>query len=70
MFLKNAWCVAAWDHEVTRDLQQIVVLGEKFVRFERKLANSSRLRVRARIANCLCPTVASRAAQLSVAIMG
>ena len=28
MFLKNAWYVAAWDHEVTRDLQQITVLGE------------------------------------------
>ena len=28
MFLKNAWYVAAWDHEVTRELQQITVLGE------------------------------------------
>ena len=29
MFLKNAWYVAAWNHEITRDLQQIMVLGEK-----------------------------------------
>ena len=29
MFLKNAWYVAAWDHEITTDLQQVVVLGEK-----------------------------------------
>ena len=28
MFLKNAWYVAAWDHEITRELQQIMVLGE------------------------------------------
>ena len=33
MFLKNAWYVAAWDHEVTRDLQQITVLGEKICAF-------------------------------------
>ena len=33
MFLKNAWYVAAWDHEITRDLQQIVVLGEKICVF-------------------------------------
>jgi vanillate O-demethylase monooxygenase subunit len=29
MFLKNAWYVAAWSKEITRDLRQIVVLGEK-----------------------------------------
>lgn len=29
MFLKNAWYVAAWSTEITRDLQQIMVLGEK-----------------------------------------
>ena len=29
MFLKNAWYVAAWAEEITRDLQQIMVLGEK-----------------------------------------
>ncbi|MFC6636085.1 Rieske 2Fe-2S domain-containing protein [Sulfitobacter sp. JBTF-M27] len=33
MFLKNAWYVAAWDHEVTRDLQQVIVLGEKICLF-------------------------------------
>ncbi|SPF76564.1 Toluene-4-sulfonate monooxygenase system iron-sulfur subunit TsaM1 [Aliiroseovarius pelagivivens] len=29
MFLKNAWYVAAWDHEVSRDPSQVVVLNEK-----------------------------------------
>jgi vanillate O-demethylase monooxygenase subunit len=29
MFLKNTWYVAAWDHEITHELQQIVVLGQK-----------------------------------------
>lgn len=29
MFLKNAWYVAAWDHQITRDPQQIMVLGER-----------------------------------------
>jgi vanillate O-demethylase monooxygenase subunit len=29
MFLKNAWYVAAWDHEVDRELRQILVLAEK-----------------------------------------
>ena len=33
MFLKNAWYVAAWDHEVTADLAQIRVLGEKICIF-------------------------------------
>ena len=28
MFLKNAWYVAAWDHEVTRELRQITVLDQ------------------------------------------
>ena len=31
MFLRNAWYVAAWDHEVTREPRQIMVLGEKIV---------------------------------------
>lgn len=29
MFLKNAWYVGAWSHEVTHSLKQIVMLGEK-----------------------------------------
>ena len=33
MFLKNAWYVAAWGHEITRKLQQIFVLGEKVCTF-------------------------------------
>jgi vanillate O-demethylase monooxygenase subunit len=33
MFLKNAWYVAAWDHEITRELQQFIVLGEKICVF-------------------------------------
>ncbi|MCV3270772.1 aromatic ring-hydroxylating dioxygenase subunit alpha [Roseobacter sinensis] len=28
MFLRNAWYVAAWEHEITQKLQQITVLGE------------------------------------------
>ena len=31
MFLKNAWYVAAWDSEVTRDLRPVTVLGEEIV---------------------------------------
>ncbi len=33
MFLKNAWYVAAWGEEVTRDLQQIMVLNQKICIF-------------------------------------
>lgn len=33
MFLKNAWYVAAWDHEITCEPQQILVLGEKVCAF-------------------------------------
>ena len=33
MFLKNAWYVAAWDHEITRELKQIIVLAEKICVF-------------------------------------
>ncbi len=31
MFLRNAWYVAAWDHEVTRTLQPIQILGDRIV---------------------------------------
>ena len=31
MFLRNAWYVAAWDHEVTRELRPVQVLGERIV---------------------------------------
>ena len=31
MFLRNAWYVAAWDHEVTRDLRAVRVLGDSIV---------------------------------------
>lgn len=33
MFLKNAWYVAAWGHEIARDLKQVKVLGEKICMF-------------------------------------
>ncbi|WP_436398837.1 aromatic ring-hydroxylating dioxygenase subunit alpha [Roseobacter sp. S98] len=33
MFLKNAWYVAAWASEITRDLRQITVLDEKICIF-------------------------------------
>ena len=33
MFLKNAWYVAAWGHEITRKLQQIIVFGRKGLHF-------------------------------------
>lgn len=39
MFLKNAWYVAAWSEEITRDLQQIVVLSEKSVFLDLKQVN-------------------------------
>lgn len=33
MFLNNAWYVAAWDYEITNELQQILVLGKKICMF-------------------------------------
>src|SRR5215469_3217534 len=30
-FMRNAWYVAAWDREVTRDLLSVQVLGERIV---------------------------------------
>jgi len=33
MFLKNAWYVAAWENEISRELKQFVVLGEKICIF-------------------------------------
>ncbi|MEP9398914.1 aromatic ring-hydroxylating dioxygenase subunit alpha [Mesorhizobium sp. KR2-14] len=35
MFLKNAWYVAAWDHEVGRQLQPVKVLGEEIVLYRK-----------------------------------
>ena len=31
MFLRNAWYVAAWDHEVNRELKTVTILGEPIV---------------------------------------
>ncbi|MCC2677074.1 MAG: hypothetical protein K0R58_4021, partial [Ramlibacter sp.] len=28
MFVRNAWYVAAWDHEVTRDLRRRILLNQ------------------------------------------
>ena len=36
MFLKNAWYVAAWDHEVSRELKPVTILGEKIVLYRRQ----------------------------------
>ena len=33
MFLKNAWYVAAWSHEIDNSLRQIIVLDEKICVF-------------------------------------
>src|SRR5574338_468475 len=35
MFVKNAWYVAAWDHELGRDLLRRVILGEPVVLYRR-----------------------------------
>src|SRR5258707_8728287 len=35
MFIRNAWYVGAWDHEVSRDLLRRVILGEPVVFFRR-----------------------------------
>lgn len=35
MFLQNAWYVAAWDHEITRALNPIKVLGEEIVLYRK-----------------------------------
>lgn len=35
MFLKNAWYVAAWSSEITDNLQQVRVLGEKICMYRR-----------------------------------
>ena len=36
MFIRNAWYVGAWDHEVSRDLMRRVLLGEPVVFFRRE----------------------------------
>jgi phenylpropionate dioxygenase-like ring-hydroxylating dioxygenase large terminal subunit len=33
MFVRNAWYVAAWDHEVTRDMRRRIILDEPVVLF-------------------------------------
>ena len=43
MFLKNAWYVAAWSSEITHDLQQIRVLGEKICLYRRSDASVAAL---------------------------
>ena len=36
MFVRNAWYVAAWDHEIGRDLRRRIVLGEPLVLYRRE----------------------------------
>ena len=36
MFLKNAWYVAAWDHEIGRDLTARTILGETIVLYRKQ----------------------------------
>ena len=36
MFVRNAWYVAAWDHEVTRDLRRRILLNQPVVLFRRE----------------------------------
>jgi phenylpropionate dioxygenase-like ring-hydroxylating dioxygenase large terminal subunit len=36
MFIRNAWYVAAWDHEVSRDLLRRLILNEPIVFFRRE----------------------------------
>ena len=36
MFLKNAWYVAAWDHEVIDQLHPVTMLSEKVVLYRRR----------------------------------
>src|SRR6202035_1104501 len=31
LFLRNAWYVAAWDHEVTRELRAVRIIGDSIV---------------------------------------
>ena len=35
MFLRNAWYVAAWDHEVGRELKPVKILGEEIVLYRK-----------------------------------
>jgi phenylpropionate dioxygenase-like ring-hydroxylating dioxygenase large terminal subunit len=35
MFVRNAWYVAAWDHEVTREMRRRIILDEPVVLFRR-----------------------------------
>jgi phenylpropionate dioxygenase-like ring-hydroxylating dioxygenase large terminal subunit len=39
MFLKNAWYAAAWDHEITRQLRSIKILGERVVLYRTESGN-------------------------------
>ncbi|HUG77911.1 MAG TPA: aromatic ring-hydroxylating dioxygenase subunit alpha [Burkholderiales bacterium] len=36
MFIRNAWYVAAWDHEIGRDMLRRVILGEPVVLYRRQ----------------------------------
>ena len=69
MFLKNALYVAAWDHEITHDLQQIMVLGEKICMSVARLESWSDWRMPAHTGSCRCRRGASRATRLNAATM-
>jgi phenylpropionate dioxygenase-like ring-hydroxylating dioxygenase large terminal subunit len=43
VFLKNAWYVAAWDHEVTRDLRPVTILGEEIALYRLSDGNPAAL---------------------------
>ena len=55
MFLRNAWYVAAWDHEVGRELKPVKILGEEIVRVARGIETSPNQRIRAAQTTVSCP---------------
>ncbi len=43
MFLKNAWYVAAWDHEVSRELKPVTILGVNIVLYRKQDGSAAAL---------------------------
>ena len=54
MFVRNAWYVAAWDHEVTRTLKRRVILDEPVLLFRKDDGTAVALKTAAAIGRRRC----------------
>ena len=66
---RNQWCIAAWSHEVGRELLERKILGVSVVMFRTEAGEAVRSTIAARIAPIRCPRGGSSRTSCNAPIM-